>query len=717
MTFRSALTPITICLCLLAATGASEPALAQSSAGASTQELPEIVVEGATIAVSSKPKAAKAGGNDSAQGQASSQKQGSGPSDAASAAVAGASEAAAGVASDPVSGAAQPISQQGTAVSVVTGEDLRARQISHAGDALRSLPGVSVSRSGGAGNETVVRIRGAESNQTLVLIDGVEMNPGISGLYAFENLSTDDIARIEVLRGPQSGLYGSNALAGVINVITTDGRGPLTVRARTEAGSFDTSHLVLQASGGTDAAHGAITYARRQTNGFDIAALDPAEDDGSTLTTFSAKGGVKVMENLKIDAAIRQSLNEGGRDGFSGVDAQGFFVTSDDASEFETLVRSGIVSATLDTFDGAWVHQLRAFGTKTDSKDNDLGPFPTFLHAVDERTGWGYTSTLRIETPGLAGVRHYVTGMYEDQDESFVQPSGDNVTRERERQSVAGEVRGEYFDTVFLGATVRHDDSSVFGTFTSWRGQGSVKLPGTGLRVHGSAGTGIKYPSFGELFGTFFRYTPNPALQAEESFGWDGGAEMTFLGGRAVIDVTYFEANLENEIADDFSGFPLITSVNLDGESTRKGVEVEGRVQVVPGVTLGAAYTYLESLDPDGNVEVRRPKHTGRFDVDYLFDRGRGRVNLAAVYNGKTDDVAFNLFDPTINRVTLEEFWLVTLAASYAVTPNLDVYGRVENALDEDYQEVFSYETAGASAYAGLRFKLDEPSTRGWAKE
>lgn len=693
-------------------------ASAQDAQGTAAGELPELVVEGASLAIAPAKKAKKeAAPAASTAYDAAQDSAGEGGGEGTGAAVAGNAPAGpveeAGLDS-ATSTRAVPVAEQGTAVAVVTGNDLRQRQIKNAADALRSLPGVYVSRTGGIGNETVVRIRGAESNQTLVMIDGVEVNPGISGVFDFANLSAHDIERIEVLKGPQSGLYGSNALAGVVNIITTSGKGPLTLRASTEAGSFDSRELVLQASGGTDDAHAAITYQRRETDGFNIAALG-SEDDGSTMSHFTAKAGVRLMENLKIDGLFRHARNAGDRDGFNGVDSAGFNVGSDDLSTFETVVRVASLAATLDTFDGAWVHQVRVARAETDTEDQDRGPFPVFLSAEDRRNKYGYTSTLRIDTPGVPGVRHYVTGLIEEERETFQQPSGDNVLHERNRESVAGEIRGEYFDTLFLGATVRRDDSDVFGEYTSWRTQGALKVPGTGLRFHGSAGTGIKYPSFGELFGTFFRYTPNPALQPETSFGWDAGVETAFWGGRAIIDVTYFNANLENEIADDFSAFPLITSINLEGESEREGIEVTARVRLTDGLTLGAGYTFLDARQPDGLAEVRRPRHTGRFDANYSFDGGRGNLNLAAIYNGKTEDNAFNFLDPSITRATLDSFWLVTLAGSYELQPGLELYGRVENALDEDYMEVFGYETAGAAAYAGVRIKLEEPSTLTWA--
>ncbi|MFN3869297.1 MAG: TonB-dependent receptor, partial [Hyphomicrobiaceae bacterium] len=197
------------------------------------------------------------------------------------------------------------------------------------------------------------------------------------------------------------------------------------------------------------------------------------------------------------------------------------------------------------------------------------------------------------------------------------------------------------------------------------------------------------------------------------SRGWYAGVETTFFGGRAVVDVTYFKTDLENEIVDDFSGFPLITSRNLAGKSERQGIEVAARYQIVDGIVVGGSYTWLDASDPAGITEIRRPEHQGRVDVDWAFLDGRARVNLAAIYNGKTEDFAFALPFFTLNRVTLDDYWLVRLAASYEVAPGLEMFGRVENLLDADYQEIFGYDTAGVAAYAGLRIKLEQPLQRG----
>ncbi len=190
----------------------------------------------------------------------------------------------------------------------------------------------------------------------------------------------------------------------------------------------------------------------------------------------------------------------------------------------------------------------------------------------------------------------------------------------------------------------------------------------------------------------------------EESIGWDFGVETKLLGGRAVIDVTYFRADLTNEIALACPPPAFIcTPFNRSGVSTRSGVEIAGRYAVTPEITLGGAFTYLDAREDTGLEEVRRPRHSGRTDVNYAFHLGRGNFNLAAIYNGQTQDLVTTAkFIDT--RTTLDAYWLIRAAASYKLQPGVEVFGRVENLLDQPYQEVFGYNaTPGIAAFAGVK--------------
>lgn len=671
--------------------GAALPAAGSAAIAQEVVELPPVVVEGATLEAPNKSK------NRSSSGAATSP--------APSAATAGASTGSGTAETSGIENGI-PASQVGSAVTVVTGAQLRAQQIRHAGDALQSLPGVSVSRQGTANNLTVVRIRGAESNHSLVLIDGVEVNSASTdGFFDFSNLGADEIEQIEVIRGPQGGLYGTGAIGGVVNIITKSGKGPLTLRARAEAGSFGTRDAAVQISGGDDNLYGSVTVQGSTTDGFNISTAGN-EDDGGELSTFAFRGGIALLENLTLDGTLRFSKNDSDRDGFNGA-LNGLAVPSDDASVFTNRLFVGRLQATLDTLDGDLVHKVYLSGTETDARDTDA-TFGT-SHNVGDATKFGYRGTYRLATPGVTDVQHYFTALVERERQRFEQPSNPTMpTRERHTTSFAGEIRGEYFDSLFLTANVRHDDNDFVEDFTTWRLAGTYAVPHTPFRVHASAGTGVKYPSLSEQFGSFSFFTPNPDLIPEEAFGWDVGLETTVIPGRAIVDVTYFDTELTNEI--DFRTLPNFNTqpFNREGESTRQGIEVAGRYLLTENITLGAAYTYLRAREEDGSEEIRRPPHSGRLDVNYAFDGGRGNVNVAAIYNGDMLDNAFDALTFAPSQVVLEEYWLLNIAASYEVSPGLEIYGRVENALDESYQQIFGYEMAGVAAYAGMRFQLEE---------
>ncbi len=613
-------------------------------------------------------------------------------------------------------------SRQGTAVTVVTGEELKRQGVRDAAEALRSLPGVSVNRSGSVAGLTVVRLRGAEANHTLVLIDGIEANVTSDGGFDFAHLSSDQIARIEVIRGPQSGLYGSNALAGVINIVTKKGQGPLAVTMRGGAGAFATTDGSIAVSGGSDRFYANVFYANRTSDGFNIAP-EGDERDGSSRRTFAFKGGVKPAENFGIDVVFRDVRNFGERD-TEGGPAGTLAVQVDNPSFFESHVRLAALNAHLALLDGRWTHRLGAESNETTIADTSISSFGVFpFENLSTRGKRHYRTTLRLDTPALM-ARHHFTGLIEDERETLTSISDDGVKHERRRLSKAAEYRGEFFDRLFVAATIRHDDSDSLRDFTTWRTSAALKVPlgMAGLRLHGSAGTGVKFPTMFEQFGVTSAFIPNPNLRSEESFGWDAGAELSLLDSRAVVDVTYFKADLENEIETLFLPFgdPRCLAIgtffcstveNRVGKSRREGIEVTARLQVTDSLRVSGSYTRLNATDPDGLKKIRRPEHAGRLDIDLGFAEGRGNVRLSAIYNGAADDIAFLLpfFTPT--RVTLNDYWLVNVAASYKVRPWLELFGRIENALDADYQEVYGFETAGRAAYGGLKltFAADEP--------
>mgnify|MGYP001406993661 CR=1 FL=1 len=696
------LSPVSI-IPLLAA-GMSAPAKAQT-----TLELPGIVVEGATLeAPRSAPKRKSAATTSPASNGVSQQE---GPAEVAEEGAAK-SEAA----SNQAGGI--PAAHLGTAVTVVTGEDLQRQQIRHAADALRSLPGVSVNRAAGSpAGLTQVRIRGAEANHTLVLIDGIEANTGSDGAFDFSDLMTEDIERVEVIRGPQSALYGSNAIGGVINILTKKGGGPLSVTARAEGGSFGTKSGAARVSGGNERIWGAATVQHQRSDGFNIAPEGPlGEKDGYRITSLSANAGAMLTENIRLDLNIRHSDKHVQNDSSTGDLRDGWDIVSDTLDYTNSSALLMGANLRWDMLDGDLTHLFKASRNLTRMNNfffgSSLGP-PSVTEINDDAYRLSYQTSYRFETPAL-GMQHSVTGLVEHGRESFENKSAFGfVDASRKLTSFAGEWRGNVFERVYLSAGIRHDNYDTFKDFTSWRTGISIPFPEIGLRPHASAGTGMKAPTLVEQFGIgFYRFLPNPALLPETSKSWDAGVEFTFLRDKAIVDVTYFEMDITNKITDEsvecLEADQCMRPINLDGVSKRKGIEVDARFRILPNLSLGLAYTYLDAFDSSGEREIRRPRHAARGDITYKFDEGRGTFHVAAIYNGKMQDNVFNFYDWTESgRVTLDDYWLVTAAASYKLNPGLEIYGRIENLFDEDYEEIFGFSTAGIAGYAGLRWTFD----------
>ncbi|MGE0611251.1 MAG: TonB-dependent receptor plug domain-containing protein [Hyphomicrobiales bacterium] len=587
----------------------------------------------------------------------------------------------------------------------------------HAADALRGLPGVTVSRSGSFGALTQVRIRGAEANHTLVLIDGIEANAVSEGEFDFSNLLVEDIERIEVIRGPQSGLYGSNALAGVVNIVTKDGRGPAQLVLRTEGGSFDTAGFGITASGGTDKLHGIATIQGRSTNGFNISP-EGTEDDGSRIGAFSVRAGWQALDWLKIEGIWRHSEKTGDRDDQIPTLARlGLLQPNEDTpSNFRTDINMGSLEATIDPFDGRWIQKLRTRFNETSASDYQLPPaFADRARNDSTLQNYGYLTTWNHQAPGFLGSVHSLSGLVEHDDERFTPVFNDNIQRSRARDSFAAEYRGTFLDRFTFAANYRFEDNDKFEDFSTYRLSGSLAVPRTTVRLHGSAGTGVKYPTMFEQFGSLpsFGFVSNPDLLPEESFGWDIGAEKTLFGGALLIDVTYFNADLKNKIETVFA--PQFTAINLPGTSKREGIEVAANARLGDRWSLSGAYTHLDAKLPDERQEIRRPHHSGRVDVGYDFREGRGNVQLGVQFNGDMQDdglrniSSFGFPGFEEQRVILDAYTLVSLAATYEIARGVQLLGRIENMLDEGYQEVYGFESPGIAAYAGLRVQLGGP--------
>jgi len=676
--------------------------------------LPPVVVEGASRAMRPAPSGSAAPATPPA---AAAQPSDPGPSES--------SDVTSGGSVDP----GDLVTNQGTAVTVISGEELRQLQVHYPAEALRSQPGVTVGRTGAFGGLTQVGIRGMFGRHTLVLIDGIEANNPGDGEFDFSNLiAGDEIERVEVLRGPQSGLYGSGAMGGVINIVSRSGKGPLTLTSRAEVGSFNSKDAAAVLSAGGDKAWGLMGIQTLRTDGFNISPFG-SEKDGTATTSSIVRAGIQPIQGLTIEGVLRQTKKVADRDG-ENYEIPGVLIQQTDTpSRFSSDLWLGSLEAKLSLFGGAWVQSIRGDGRSIANDDRDINPsFVAFApngfferYRANAET-YRYTSTVRLDTPGVPDTRHFVTGLVEQKHEGFIQYTDDGLDHERTIRSYVGEVRGEYWNNLFLAGSIRRDETNTSGDYTTWRTSGSLRLPGTPVRLHSSYGTGVKLPSLFELYGRApLLFSPNPNLKPETSKGWDAGIEFTLAEGRAIVDFTWFDVTLTDRIRSAFTGLTS-TSINVPGTSTRQGLEVSGTLVPLPGLTIRASYTWLDAQEPNGIRELRRPLNTARLDAAYTFDRERAKIGMSLIYNGSMIDEAlrtsgppcfFGCFPLTPERVTLKDYVLLAATASYKLTPTVEIYGRAENILDERYQEVYGFQAAGAAVFAGLRLKLQETRVAG----
>jgi vitamin B12 transporter len=605
-------------------------------------------------------------------------------------------------------------SKTGSAVTAMSGDEARSSGFTQLSDVMRTFPGIAVNQSGSRGSLTQFRVRGTEANHLLVMIDGVPANALSDGGYNFADIPLDDIERIELLRGPQSGLYGANAHSGVLTIETKSGRGLAKPEftAKIEGGTQRSAEGAATFRGALGPFYGSTTVNYATTNGFNIA-RDGNETDGARRAAVTSKVGVDLTPYFNVEGFVRhlyRNAQSDPQDPFfvnNGlvIDAPGYNTKTE-----ETLAR---VEGTLKLFEDRWIQSAKWTGARTGVTGIEaFAQTSASLGAADTLT---YKSSGLIDSNVFGGERHRITGLIENRREQFSFDSiflfGPDLDAARNGHTrTTNSVGGEYvLDLLRTGTTIsiaqRQDFNEPFEDEYTWRYSISQKLGMTGARLHSSIGRGVTNPSFIEQYGfVTSSFVPNPNLVPESSVGWDAGWEQTFLDGRVLFDVTYFNSRLEREIV--LKSLPSFkTSVdNLAGTSTRQGVEVTGKVHPLDWLTLAGTYTYTDARDDKGLPEIRRPMHAASGSATVLFDQGRGKATLNVIYNGQMPDTIFTF--PS-SATTLNAYTLVGGMISYDTTPWSTIYVRGENVFNQIYEEVYSYRSPGAAVYAGIKVRTN----------
>ncbi|EEB83454.1 TonB-dependent receptor [Roseobacter sp. GAI101] len=586
-----------------------------------------------------------------------------------------------------VSGGLSPIAAQeyGRSVSVVTAQEIQDRGISTVVDALRALPGVSVSSAGSGFVQ--VRMRGGEARHTLVLLDGVQLAGG-EGEYTFSGLQTTNIERIEVLRGPQSVVYGSNATTGVINIITRKGTVGKTYDGTFEVGGATAGSVFLSRRderGGIS-----LSLSRRSDPSFDQSG-DGGERDKLDRLTAVLSGDYLVTDTLKLGFVLRRSKEYFDFDAtnFAATDADSYIVDDTTLMGHSKEV-IGSVFAEYAMLEGRLVHRLAYERTENKARRDGAPQTQTDADVVKYRLSYG------LDGNTVAEADHLLNVMLETHADS----SPMTPLYERSSKSVAVEYRARLSGGLDFQAGVRHDDNDLFEDATTWNVALSYLVPNTDIRLHSSMGTGVLNPSYFSLYANAFGYTGNPDLDPERNKSFDIGAEFPVLQGRGTVDVTYFDETLTDEISPVSLGGGAFTYGNQTGDSTRKGVEIAGNLQATDAVALRMSYTYLNAKNPDGSVEIRRPRHELSLGatVETFGGRGQVAVDLRHV-SGNYDTQFFGTYE----TAELPAYTTVDVATEYEVNDTYTLTARVTNLFKDEAVDVWGYGSPDRAAYVGFR--------------
>ena len=594
------------------------------------------------------------------------------------------------------------LSRSGNAVTVISRDQIKNRAAVNVSDLLRDVPGFSVSRVGVLGSQTQVRVRGAEANHLLVMIDGVEANdPSQGDEFSWATMTASDIERIEIIRGPQSSLRGSDALAGVVNIITRSAERASNFGLFSETGSWSTNQSGLSAEHKQDDFDIRLSLNYVESEGDNIARSGD-EKDGYRNTTLTLKTGLKVNDQMRVSFSARES------DGMNQFDADndfdGIVEDQDRLSKFDNSTMR--LRGDYSSLDGSWQHKITIARSTNDNTAIADGVQGNITASTKDQYQYVGSVSFAEGTKSLSFLAERDEEDWMQRGEISWGIYDPNQDRERDTDSLAMEYRTDINDSLTLAASGRYEDNSEFDSAKTFRGEAIYQLSDQ-MRVRAAYGTAVKNPTFTERFGFYTNFIGNPNLVPEESKSWEIGFDRQLSIGNLTLSATLFDAELENEI-NGFVYDPATyayTSANMDALSERSGVEFSTAGNLSDSLSLSAAYTYTDSKDGDSKKEVRRPKNTASVNLGWQVAENLF-LNTNVQFTGDQTDVYFPPFPEPSQVVTMDSHTLVNFNVNYKPSDKLELYLKLENALDEDYEEVFGYQTLGFSSSLGIRYGL-----------
>jgi vitamin B12 transporter len=585
-----------------------------------------------------------------------------------------------------------PLDQSPASVSVIDSQDIDHKQIERVSDALREVPGLAVVQTGTPGQLTSVFMRGLPSQDMQVLLDGIPINQGLAGQFDFANLTTDNVERIEVARGPQSTIYGPRALAGVVQVFTKQGSGPPGFTVSEEGGTYDTFRETLQSDGKIDIFDYSIGVSRLDT--------DNARPNNQYRNTAGiADLGLSLNEHLRVGSLFMYSLSDTGN--------PNSIFTPKPFDNF--LTERWLIGPHLDWKPTDWWEQKLVFDYDHERQVNDPNfdgfvPGTTFVgptRALFRQTQLDYQNNIRPASWLTITDGAFFSYVEAGQERPFVsQAFGPQPTFIGDKtKEIAGFLQATAnIENIVFVAGGRIDNFNQFGNVWTYRVASSYKIDKTDTTLHSSVATGFSPPSSQDkIFGMNF------GLRPEKDFGWDAGIEQRLWDRRVTVGASYFHNDLSNVIGFDGQ----FRTLNL-GAAETQGVETELRATPIADLTFTASYTYLEAEKTDaaniaqlqGARLPRRPRNEIYVSGSYLWCK-KLRTTLAAKWVNAREEINFG--GPNFD---IEDYNFVNFAAEYEINPHMSIFGRIDNLTGEHYAEVFGFPNLGTAAYAGMKVRF-----------
>jgi vitamin B12 transporter len=580
-----------------------------------------------------------------------------------------------------------PLDQSPASVSVISSEDIEQKQIQRVSDALREVPGLSVVQTGTAGQLTSVFMRGLPSQDMQVLLNGIPINQGLAGQFDFANLTTDDIDRIEVVRGPQSTIYGPRALAGVVQIFTKQGTGTPGATLSAQGGSYDTFRESSESDGKIGEFDYSIGASRLDT--------DNARPNNNYRNTAAITDtGWSPNDQLRIGSLFTYSLSDTGNPN----------TIFDPRPIDHFLTEKWLIAPHVDlTVGNWWDHKfILSYDHERQVNDPNEDGFVGPTRALFERTQIDYQNDLRPTSWLTLTSGFFYSRVNAGQERPFVsQAFGPQPTFISDHtEEIAGflQATATPIENLIFVAGGRFDHFNQFGGVWTYRFAGSYKIDKTNTTLHSSVATGFSPPSSQDkIFGNNF------GLKPEHDLGWDIGVEQRLWENRVMVGLTYFHNDLSNVIG--FNG--LFQTLNL-GAAETQGLEAELHAQPIPNLVFTASYTYLDAEKTSskdisqlqGARLPRRPRNEVYVSASYLWWK-KLRTTIEAKFVNAREELNFG--GPNFD---IEDYSFVNIAAEYEVNPHLSIFGRIDNLMDEQYSEVFGFPALGRAAYGGVKVRF-----------